>query len=447
MSGGVHEQWTSKVTLSASPSHSKIPWAKKSKSPGWTAFDLKQRGRPGLEPEYDSDPYPPIHGTVVSMPPLNNSDTNRAPLLKSFSSAVQPCIAFPDSAGNGNCSRGQTIVGSSCSKSENQTENENKITPLEKLKELQPWADEGLIEDILGAVNNNFDEAFALLKSMVMSGCSEEVKTNDNVEPKSLFENSSTENKTIQGDKGAHLDDLTYIAELSSALYGCVLDKKTKMTCEDVHFRTKLFDSSTGVQPNYQHIIAAPVEPEWEEDDIYLSQRKDAIRAVRSASQHSRAASNAFMRGDRISAQELSLKAREEWMAAEKLNAKAAEEILSIRNNGNDIWKLDLHGLHASEAVCALQNHLWKIETQFPLNCSESPNIIVKHKGGLKELGISWQRPTVLQVVTGTGNHSRGQASLPMSVRSFLIEYGYRFDEPRPGVIDVRPKFRHKQTG
>ncbi|PIA47091.1 hypothetical protein AQUCO_01400057v1 [Aquilegia coerulea] len=443
MSDGVHEQWTSKVTVSASPSHSKIPWAKQSRSPGWTAFDLKQRGKQaGLEHEYDSDPYPPIHSTVTSMPLMNNSDISKAPSLKSFSSVVQPSLVFPDLARDGNFSRRRTIVGNSSSKSGNRAENENKTTPLEKLKELQPWADAGLIEDILNAVNNNFAQAFGLLKSMVMSDCSEETKTKDNVEPKTPFQNSSTENKTVQGDKGVQLDDVTYIAELN--LNGCDLDKKTNMTDEGVHLQTKLSDSNTGVQPNFQHIIAAPVEPEWEEDDIYLSHRKDAIRAIRSASQHSRAASNAFMRGDRVSAQKLSLKAREEWMAAEKLNAKAAEEILSIRNNGNDIWKLDLHGLHASEAVCALQNHLWKIETQLPLNCSESPNRIVKPKAGLKEQEISWQRPTVLQVVTGTGNHSRGQASLPMSVRSFLIEY--RFDEPRPGVIDVRPKFRHKQT-
>jgi hypothetical protein len=45
---------------------------------------------------------------------------------------------------------------------------------------------------------------------------------------------------------------------------------------------------------------------------------------------------------------------------------------------------------------------------------------------------------------TGIGKHSKGQASLPAAVRGFLIENGYRFDELRPGVFNVRPKFRRR---
>lgn len=74
----------------------------------------------------------------------------------------------------------------------------------------------------------------------------------------------------------------------------------------------------------------------------------------RLASQHSRAATNAFLRGDHFSAKQHSLKAQEGWLAAERMNSKAAKEILRVRNNNNDPWKLDLHGPHASEAVQAL---------------------------------------------------------------------------------------------
>ncbi|MCI20244.1 smr protein/MutS2 C-terminal, partial [Trifolium medium] len=42
----------------------------------------------------------------------------------------------------------------------------------------------------------------------------------------------------------------------------------------------------------------------------------------------------------------------------------------------------------------------------------------------------------------GVGNHSRGQAALPTAVRSYLNENRYRFEETRPGVITVWPKFR-----
>lgn len=76
------------------------------------------------------------------------------------------------------------------------------------------------------------------------------------------------------------------------------------------------------------------------------------------------------------------MKAQEEWLTAKGLNDKAAKEILSIRNSENDIWRLDLHGLHASEAIEALQDHLYQIENQGFLNGSSSSNE-VKEKGGI----------------------------------------------------------------
>lgn len=126
----------------------------------------------------------------------------------------------------------------------------------------------------------------------------------------------------------------------------------------------------------------------------------------RSASQHSRAATNAFQRDDHASAQHHSLKARQHWSAAERLNAKAAREILSIRNGGNDLWKLDLHGLHAAEAIQALQERLQEIETQvhpnhsslFPKGVSESSTFTDAEKLAIPSRR---QRPTSLQVITG----------------------------------------------
>lgn len=94
----------------------------------------------------------------------------------------------------------------------------------------------------------------------------------------------------------------------------------------------------------------------------------------RSASQHSRTATNAFQRGDHVSAQHHSLKAQEEWLAAERLNAKAAKEIFSIRNSKNGLWKLDLHGLHTSEAIITLQERLQQIENRVQPKRSVSPN-------------------------------------------------------------------------
>lgn len=190
------------------------------------------------------------------------------------------------------------------------------------------------------------------------------------------------------------------------------------------------------------------------------------------ASRHSKAANDAYLRGDHLSAQEYSQKSREEWMVAKRLNEKAAKEIMSIRNSKNDQWTLDLHGLHSAEAVTALQEHLSKIETQVPIDQLVCTNG-VKNKSRIVSCGHSLSancceieklgirpkssKPTSLQVITGNitpainssiwrlshyssfrckfivevinhftgrGNHSRGEAALPSAIRSFLIGNG-----------------------
>lgn len=136
----------------------------------------------------------------------------------------------------------------------------------------------------------------------------------------------------------------------------------------------------------------------------------------RSASQHYRAASNAYLRGDHFAAQQHSDNARKEWLTAQRLNAKAAREILSIRNSDNDLWKLDLHGLHAAEAVQALHEHLRWLETQVRAGHSVSPNRVKANNRMMRSPSVetvssmdkldkpqmsSRQRPTSLQVITG----------------------------------------------
>ncbi|CAK9183650.1 unnamed protein product [Ilex paraguariensis] len=141
-------------------------------------------------------------------------------------------------------------------------------------------------------------------------------------------------------------------------------------------------------------------------------------KLLASASRHSKASRDAYVIGDHLSAQQFSLKAQEEWKAVERLNAKAAKEILSIRNFENDVWKLDLHGLHAMEAVQALRDHLQMIESQVPLSRFVSPKRDdaksgFLHSASLKSLShmdvqkldkqeASYRhRPTSLEVITG----------------------------------------------
>uniref|UniRef100_A0A803PXA0 Smr domain-containing protein n=1 Tax=Cannabis sativa TaxID=3483 RepID=A0A803PXA0_CANSA len=173
-----------------------------------------------------------------------------------------------------------------------------------------------------------------------------------------------------------------------------------------------------------------PIEPEWE------------------ASQHSKAATNAFLKGNHSSAHQHSHKAQQQRLAAEALNAKAANDILSLRNSQNNVWNLDLHGLHATEAVQALKQRLHRIETQLLSNNSSfSTNrrrtVSSSSLESMEKASLRGQRPSSLHVITGVGNHSRGgQASLPAAVTGFLNENGYHYEELKPGVVTVRPKFR-----
>lgn len=123
----------------------------------------------------------------------------------------------------------------------------------------------------------------------------------------------------------------------------------------------------------------------------------------RSAARHSKAASEAYLRGDHLSAQHFSLKAQEEWDAANRLNAQAAKEILTACNGKNDQWTLDLHGLHAKEAVQALQEHLQKIESQVAQNkrsFGAAVSFDVENESKGSHL-LNKQRPAFLEVITG----------------------------------------------
>lgn len=137
----------------------------------------------------------------------------------------------------------------------------------------------------------------------------------------------------------------------------------------------------------------------------------------RLASQRSRAASNAYMKGDHFSAHQLSKEARELWSASDKLNTKAAKEILLIRNNKSEPWKLDLHGLHASEAICALKEFLLVFEAKKEPNevtndesGSSSSSFSMVH-GFLKDaIGdkhlLSRGKPRNVEIITGEINDS-----------------------------------------
>lgn len=68
--------------------------------------------------------------------------------------------------------------------------------------------------------------------------------------------------------------------------------------------------------------------------------------------------------------------AREAQFVADCLNAKAATKIFKYVNSTEDLWKLDLHGLHANEAIQALHCRLQQIELS-----GQRPKTIRGHHG------------------------------------------------------------------
>ncbi|XP_022750853.1 uncharacterized protein LOC111299719 isoform X2 [Durio zibethinus] len=395
----------------------------KGESSGWTAFDLKQQQKLGLVPETENDPFPPMPNNLLALHPCTNLTKSIDPLERSFSSVLKSSGNFPTLKQNKDSimpiNMGKPIENDV----DKVVEGKNNDLALKKLKELHCWAENSLIEDVLFATHNNIHEASTLLKGMVPMSCIEDIKEIKTNEMSSTIADFPGNANCDTGFLSAK------VAELVSQ--SCKSDEREEnlKMLTDVR-ENRLFDDPSNMKLILGHLTSIPFEPEWEEDDVYLSHRKDAIRIMRSASQHYRAASNAFLRGDHFAAQQHSHNAREEWLAAQRLNAKAAREILSIRNSDNDLWKLDLHGLHAAEAVQALHEHLKLLEMQVPAGRSVSLNRFKANNGivcsssvetvssmdKLDNQRTSSRRPTSLQVITGVGNHSRGQAALPTAI-------------------------------
>lgn len=427
----------------------------KGQSSGWAAFDFKQRQKQGIESEVAQDPFPAIASNPNSLRQGKKLLKNNHAPVKSFSSVLLPSNNFPALKAN----RNDKTMPSSHDSGGNYCSTvplKDDTLAIKKLKDQHLWAENSLIEDVLAAVSNDVSKASKLLETMASSVNFEELKmasaVNSGDQNESIVPRSATLADILcdkMTDKGLSSENLMDLAPFGHHKnydkdYGGGNDSIVQGFSDYGNSR-----SNTGL------LNSVPVEPEWEEDDVYLSHRMNALRVMRSASRHSKAATNAFLRGDHFSARQHSLKAQENLLTAQGLNAKAAKEIFSIRNSENDLWRLDLHGLHVSEAIEALQEYLHRIESQGFLRSSNG----VKDKDGIvsltsgsvssmdrqnldKQLAPIRLRSSALEVITGIGNHSRGQASLPTAVRSFLNENGYRFEEMRPGVLTVWPKFR-----
>ncbi|KAG2566405.1 hypothetical protein PVAP13_7NG193600 [Panicum virgatum] len=335
---------------------------------GWAAFDRKWRSTDGRGDEGGGDSFPALSDFGAPNSASSSITGNSGLKPKPFASVVRPSVDFGAvSNGGGRDHVGNVNHGASAA-----SDNKYKL-----LKDAHSWADSNLIEDVLAAVNNDVTQASDLLKAMV--------------------------SPDLQTGEGSTCGQLA--AEMN---------KPHSLPSEDSRADNRK-PGSSHLLPLPMNLSSIPLEPELEElDDDYLNYRKDALKMMRAATRHSQSASNAFLRGDHAAAKELSLRAQEERVAAEKLNNKAAEEIFRLRNSNNDIWKIDMHGLHASEAVEVLERHLHMIEFQQTGNNSTSAEDLANLEGAYSESTtgsnvelaaekVVLQRPkqAILHVITG----------------------------------------------
>lgn len=236
------------------------------KQAGWAAFGHNHRQKQGLEPQNSKDPYPPIPS---SFRPLHKTVTrNSDPSIRPFSSVVLPSVDFPALTENkANKKHMQTIHSDSRGNLGEEVVENNYDLAVKRLKTLHSWADDSLIEDIMAAADNDFEKASTLLKGMASSSSS----SIDKVSCDRKAENSITIERDL------------HTSDLSSTDENTVKDNQAKLIGLYASQELKLSDNATDMRMIIERLRSLPVEPEWEEDDIYLSHRRDAIKMMRCA--------------------------------------------------------------------------------------------------------------------------------------------------------------------
>ncbi|KAJ6309463.1 hypothetical protein OIU77_015260 [Salix suchowensis] len=287
------------------------------KSSGWAAFDLKQRQKDG---EVDGKDLFPAIGYLPLTGGLRRNNDVVGLSFKSFSSVLQPpaSAGFPSLKTQNDNNLTATVADFSAGHRDfdkviEEKNDGNVLLDLKSLKEIHGWADFSLIEDVMNSVDNDAEKAFVLLNEMVSNA-------------------DFDEDEGAKFNSGFNMSLADDIADLSSTLEDALKyndhnsDKNNIELREDEGVSSSV-DAAANMKLILGHLKSIPVEPEWEEDDLYLSHRKNALRMMRLASQHSRAATNAFFKKGSFFCSAALIESAREWSAAEQLNAQAAKEI------------------------------------------------------------------------------------------------------------------------
>lgn len=159
-----------------------------------------------------------------------------------------------------------------------------------------------------------------------------------------------------------------------------------------------------------------------DEDALYQSFRSQALKARRQRDRLREQAHTLYLQGDDKARNEKLQRARELSDQIRSLNENAARHIFEYKNReefGMGEFKMDLHGLHATEAVRFLDERLYDLS--------------------LKMIDIyDVKERKELLVVVGKGNHQRGVIMLQPAIQEFLHQAGVKATwKPEEGTFHV----------
>jgi hypothetical protein len=147
-------------------------------------------------------------------------------------------------------------------------------------------------------------------------------------------------------------------------------------------------------------------------DDIYHTYRQEAIKVRRQRDKLREQAQACYLNGNDAEQRNKLAQVRSLAQRLEELNSNAAARIFEHHNSaefGFGKFKMDLHGLHAQEAVEFLDARLREL-------CAELESVWDTSQ---------WQK---LDVVVGKGIHQDGSTILQPAVREFLEKARFKFE-------------------
>ena len=148
-------------------------------------------------------------------------------------------------------------------------------------------------------------------------------------------------------------------------------------------------------------------------NDLYRSSREQAEAHARRRNQLFMQSVDAYLRGNRKLAKELSKEGKEHDVEMNRLHRIASEHIFKMRNGKLRENVIDVHGLHVDEAIRKLKERIAQIRKRGGQ----------KGKNSKKNKGNGY----ALDILTGTGHHSFGGfAKVGPAIRSFAQSQGIR---------------------